>query len=280
MIKIVTDTTSALSHEYCQQHDIELVPQIIRFGEEAYLEGVELDEPAFLQRLKSSVQLPATAAPAPGMFDNAYRQAAEHGYPILSLHPSIELSGTVGSANAARNLYPNADIRVLDTRTVAGCLGEAVKLAAEWRDAGRPIDQIEADLLSLLPRSRTYFLVATLEYLRRNGRIGGATSLIGSVLQIKPILQLSNGRVEPLDKVRTHQKALERLKELILSECPRSPEARLNVMHADAASDADQLQAELSAALGTTNIPMYSVGPAITTHGGPGIVAAGFFAAP
>ncbi len=280
MIKIVTDTTCALSYEYCQQHGVDLVPQIIRFGEETFLEGVELDEPSFLQRLKSSARLPATAAPAPGMFDDAYRQAAEQGYPILSLHPSSELSGTVTSANVASNLYAQADIRVIDMRTVAGCLGEAVKLAVEWRDAGCAIDSIEGDLRGLIPRSRTYFLVATLEYLRRNGRIGGASSLIGSVLQIKPILQLSDGRVEPLDKVRTHQKALERLKDLILTECPRTPDARLNVMHADAAGEAEQLRAELGAALGIKDIPLYSVGPAITTHGGPGILGVGFFTAP
>jgi len=279
MIKIVTDTTCVLSREYCQQHDIEVVPQIIRFGEDTFLEGVELDEPAFLQRLKSSAQLPATAAPAPGLFDDAYRQAAEKGYPVLSLHPSSEVSGTVASAAVARNLHATADIRVIDMRTVAGCLGEAVKLAVERRDAGRTVDQIEAELQSLISRSRTYFLVATLEYLRRNGRIGGASSLIGSVLQIKPILQISNGRVEPLDKVRTHQKALERLKELILAECPRTPEARLSVMHADAVDDANRLRAELSAALGIKDIPLYSVGPAITTHAGPGTLAVGFFAA-
>jgi DegV family protein with EDD domain len=280
MIKIVTDTTAVLSREYYQQHDIAVVPQIIRFGEETFLEGVELDEPEFLQRLKSSAQLPATAAPAPGLFDKAFRQAAEKGQPVLAIHPSSEVSATVTSANAARQLYPNADIRVIDMRTVAGCLGEAVKLAVDWRDAGRSIDQIEADLGSLIPRSRTYFLVATLEYLRRNGRIGGASSLIGGMLQIKPILQLCNGRVEPLDKVRTHQKALERLKELILTECPRTPEARLSVMHADAADDANRLRAELSAALGISDIPLYSVGPAITTHAGPGVLAVGFFAAP
>jgi DegV family protein with EDD domain len=279
MIKIVTDTTSTLSREYCRQHDIDVVPQIIRFGEETFLEGVELDEPEFLRRLKSSVQLPATAAPAPGLFDEAYRQAAEQGYPVLSLHPSSEVSATVASAKVARDLYANADIRVIDMRTIAGCLGEAVKLAVEWRSAGRSVDQIEADLRSLIPRCRTYFLVATLEYLRRNGRIGGASSLIGSVLQIKPILQISNGRVEPLDKVRTHQKALERLKELILTECPRTPEARLSVMHADAAEDANRLRVELSASLGLTDIPLYSVGPAITTHAGPGTLAVGFFAA-
>jgi DegV family protein with EDD domain len=279
MIKIVTDTTSALSHEYCHQHEIELVPQVIRFGEKTFLEGVELEEPEFLQRLKSSAQLPATAAPAPGLFDPAYRQASEQQQAVLSIHPSTDVSGTVASATVARNMYPQADIRVIDMRTVAGCLGEAVKLAVEWRDAGRSVDQIEAELRSWIPRSRTYFLVATLDYLRRNGRIGGASSLIGSMLQIKPILQLYNGRVEPLDKVRTHQKALERLKELILTECPRAPEARLSVMHADAVEDAQRLRAELSAALGLTDVPLYSVGPAITTHAGPGVLAVGFFAA-
>jgi DegV family protein with EDD domain len=154
-----------------------------------------------------------------------------------------------------------------------------VKLTVEWRAAGLTADEIEARLKALIPRSRTYFLVATLEYLRRNGRIGGASSLIGSVLQIKPILQLSNGRVEPLDKVRTHQKALDRLKELVVSECPHSPEARLSVMHADVEAEANQLRNDLRIALGIGEIPLYSVGPAITTHAGPGVLAVGFFAA-
>jgi DegV family protein with EDD domain len=279
MIKIVTDTTAELSRDYCRAHDIELVPQIIRFGEETFLEGVEMDEPEFLRRLKASSTLPGTAAPAPGLFDVAYHHAAEHGYPILSIHPSREVSGTVTSANAARSLYPYADIRVIDMRTIAGCLGEAVKLAVEWRDAGLSAYEIEARLLALIPRSRTYFLVATLEYLQRNGRIGGASRLIGSMLQIKPILQLSDGRVEPLDKVRTYQKALDRLKELIVTECPRTPEARLSVMHADVEADAARLRDELRDVLGIDEIPLYPIGPAITTHGGPGILAVGFFAA-
>lgn len=278
MIKIVIDTTAALSRDYCREHDIDVVPQIIRFGEETFLEGVEMDEAEFLRRLKASSTLPGTAAPAPGLFDAAYRRAAEQGQPVLSIHPSREVSGTVTSAEAARTLYPHADIRVIDMRTVAGCLGEAVKLAVEWRAAGLSVAEIEARLKALIPRSRTYFLVATLEYLQRNGRIGGASRLIGSVLQIKPILQLSNGRVEPLDKVRTHQKAVDRLKEIVATECPRTPDACLNVMHADVAADADKLRRELCATLGIQAIPLYSVGPAITTHGGPGILAVGFFA--
>jgi DegV family protein with EDD domain len=279
MIKIVTDTTAELARDYCRAHEIDVVPQIIRFGEETFLEGVEMDESEFLRRLKSSSTLPGTAAPAPGLFDTTYRQAAERGDPILSIHPSSDVSGTVASANVARGLYPHANIRVIDMRTIAGCLGEAVKLAVEWRDAGLSVDDIETRLKALIPRSRTYFLVATLEYLQRNGRIGGASRLIGSVLQIKPILQLSDGHVEPLDKVRTYQKALERLKELVVAECPRTPDARLSVMHADVEADAAKLCDELRAALGIQEIPIYPIGPAITTHGGPGILAVGFFAA-
>ena len=136
MIKIVTDTTAELPLDYCRAHEIEVIPQIIRFGEETFLEGVEMDEPEFLRRLKASSTLPGTAAPAPGLFDTAYRNAAEHGYPILSIHPSREVSGTVASANVARSLYPHADIRVIDMRTIAGCLGEAVKLCIEAAGAG------------------------------------------------------------------------------------------------------------------------------------------------
>ena len=278
MIQIVTDTTAVLPRDYCDQHAVTVVPQIIRFGEETFLEGVEMSESEFLRRLKSSSVLPATAAPAPGLFEEAYQRAAEQGDSVLSIHPSTDVSGTVAAAHTARGLHPQADIRVIDMRTVAGCLGEAVKLAVEWRSEALMVDQIEQRLRALIPRSRTYFLVATLEYLQRNGRIGGASRLIGSVLQIKPILQLSAGRVEPLDKVRTHQKALERLKELVVKECPPVSTARLCVMQADAVAEAERLREQLCAELGLADIPLYSVGPAITTHAGPGTLAVGFYA--
>ena len=277
MIQIVTDTTAVLPRDYCDQHAVTVVPQIIRFGEETFLEGVEMSESEFLRRLKSSSVLPATAAPAPGLFEEAYQRAAEQGDSVLSIHPSTDVSGTVAAAHTARGLHPQADIRVIDMRTVAGCLGEAVKLAVEWRSEALSVDQIEQRLHALIPRSRTYFLVATLEYLQRNGRIGGASRLIGSVLQIKPILQLSAGRVEPLDKVRTHQKALERLKELVVKECPPVSTARLCVMQADAVAEAERLREQLCAELGLADIPLYSVGPAITTHAGPGTLAVGFY---
>lgn len=279
MIRLITDTTAVLSREYCEQHGVVLIPQIIRFGNESYLESVEMDEPEFLRRLVSSPVLPATAAPSPGLFDGTFKRASETGDTVIAIHPSSDVSGTVPSAFTAKSMYPEADIRILDMRTVGGCLAESVKLAVEWRDAGVSADDIVSRLQALIPRARTFFVVATLEYLHKNGRIGGAAKLIGSMLQIKPILQLADGHVEPFDKVRTHHKALERLKELVIAECPRSAEARLSVMHADAPTEANQLRDDLCKALDVCDIPLYSVGPAITTHAGPGTLAVGFFTA-
>lgn len=279
MIRLVTDTTAVLPRDFAAQHDLVVVPQIIRFGNDSYLEGVEMDEPEFLRRLVVSPVLPGTAAPAPGLFDETFRRAAEMGDTIIAIHPSSDVSGTVPSAFTAKSLYPDADIRIVDTRTIGGCLAEAVRLAVEWRDAGHTADRIVADLQALVPRTRTYFVVATLTYLYRNGRIGGAAKLLGSMLQIKPILHMLDGRVEAFDKVRTHHKALERLKEVVFAECPRSPESRLCIMHADSPTEASQLRDELCAELGVCDIPLYSVGPAITTHAGPGTLGVGFFTA-
>jgi DegV family protein with EDD domain len=279
MIQLVTDTTAVLSREFCQQHNVVLIPQIIRFGDQSYQEGIEMDEPEFLRRLVSSPVLPGTAAPPPGLFEPTFMRAAENGDTVIAIHPSKEVSGTVPSAFTAKSLYPDADIRIIDMRTLGGCLAEAVKMAIKWRDDGCSADDIVARLEALVPRVRTYFVVATLEYLHKNGRIGGAARLVGSMLQVKPILHIVDGHIEPFDKVRTHHKALERLKEAVLAECPRSPESCLTVMHADAPSEAQQLCTDLCATLGVCDIPLYSVGPAITTHAGPGTLAVGFYAA-
>jgi DegV family protein with EDD domain len=277
MIRLVTDTTAVLPREFAARNDLVVIPQIIRFGNDSYMEGIEMDEPEFLRRLVASPVLPGTAAPPPGLFDEMFRRAAETGDTVIAIHPSSDVSGTVPSAFTAKSLYPEADIRIVDMRTVGGCLAQAVRLAVEWRDAGQTADRIVADLTALIPRARTYFVVATLEYLHKNGRIGGASKLLGSMLQIKPLLHIVNGRVEAFDKVRTHHKALERLKDVVFAECPRSPESRLCVMHADAPTEANQLRDDLCAELGVCDIPLYSMGPAITTHAGPGTLAVGFY---
>lgn len=278
-VRIVTDTTASLLPEQVAAHQLEVVPQVIIFGEESFLESVELSTEEFIRRLKSSPELPKTAAPPPGEFVKAYERQLARAQTVISIHPSADVSGTVRSAQTAKeDAFPEADIRIIDTRTVGGCLGAMALVAAEWAESGVGPDEIVRRVEAMIPRARTYFLIRTLEYLQKGGRIGGAAALMGSVLQIKPILEIRGGRVEVLEKVRSQQRARERLMELVAEQCPRSGEGRLCVMHADAITDGLQLVADLRSTLGLESVPpLLDVGAAITTHGGPGILGVGFF---
>lgn len=277
-IRIVTDTTATLPSEFVRAHDIQVVPQIVVFGQKTYFENVTLSFDEFLGLLKSSPMLPKTSAPQPGDMIEAYRCQLEHADTIISLHPSIDVSGTVRSALTAKNTtFPDADIRIIDSRTAGGNLASIVIAATEWAEHGIGADEIIQRVNAMIPRGRVYFLVATLEYLQKGGRIGGASALIGTALQIKPILELKNGRVEAFEKVRTHHRALERIKELALEQCPRSEDAHLCVMQADAEDVAQKLVADLQSELGIKDIPIYPCGASITTHVGPGTLAVAFF---
>ena len=278
MVKIITDTLACLSEEYARQHEIPIIPQVIYFGNESYLEGVTMDIATFMRRLVSSPVLPKTAAPPPELFCEAFERFVPSAEPILCIHPSAEVSGTVRSALTAAEEFPGADIRVIDTRLIASPLGTVVRLAVKWAEEGMSADEIQKRVLEMSQRCHIYFLVATLEYLQKGGRIGGAQALLGSLLQIKPILAFRDGRVEPYEKERTHKRALARLKELALTQIPRDREGYLTVLHAGVPEEGAALARELRAALSLAEVPLYHVPPAIITHGGPGILGVAFFA--
>ncbi len=280
---IITDTTSVISAQFARQHHVPVIPQVINFGNESFLEGVEMDIIAFMHRLCTSSELPKTAAPPVELFVKEFERLVPTGRPILCLHPSSEVSGTVRSALTAKAEFPDADIRVIDTRTIASPLASMVQCAVEWAEAGLDVDTIETRIQDMMARCRLYFLVATLDFLARGGRIGGASAMVGTLLQIKPILTFSEGRVNPCEKVRTHKAALTRLKEIVIEQYPRSEdgiglrEGYLTVMHASAVDQGQELVENLRAALGLAEIPLHNMPPAIVTHGGPGILAVGFF---
>lgn len=277
MIHIITDTTACLPLELANRYKIPVVPQIVSFNNDSFYEGVNIDNLTFMARLKSSSELPKTAAPPPELFNEHFERMCAQGGTIFCIHPSAEVSGTVRSASVAKMDFPGADIRVIDSRTVGSPLGTIVQLAAEWGEEGLEADAIEARIKSLIRRGRIYFLVSTLEYLARGGRIGGAQALLGSVLQIKPILTLKDGRVEPFEKERTHKRAINRLKEIVLEQIPRDGSGYLSIMHAGVPDQGQALAAELSVLINQPYVPVRDVPPAIVTHGGPGILAAAFF---
>jgi DegV family protein with EDD domain len=277
MVKIIADTLACLTPEVAERYQIPVIPQVINFGDESYYEEVEMDAPTFLARLKASEELPKTAAPPPGLFTAEFERLAPLGEPILCIHPSAQVSGTVSSATAAMKEFPEANIRIIDTKVIATPLGTMVTLAAEWAEEGLDADTIEARLADLTARCRIYFMVDTLEYLARGGRIGGASALLGSMLQMKPILTFKDGQVDQYDRTRTHKRAVAQLKQLVLDQIPRDGSGHLSVMHADALDEAREIAAELKEILGLEDVPIANVPPAIVTHAGPGVLGAGFF---
>lgn len=277
MVKIIADTTSGLPANVARKYNIPIIPQIINFGDQSFIENVNIDNAEFIRRLRACKELPKTAAPAPEWFVQEFEKLVPLGEPILCIHPSAEVSGTVRSALIAAKEFPGADIRVIDTRLVANPLATMVELAAEWAHSGLDADTIETRLKSMIPRARLYAVVDTLEYLARGGRIGGAAALLGTVLQVKPILTLRDGKVDQFEKERTHRRAIGRLKELVHSMYPRDENGYLGILHAAVSDEANALAGELKRELGLKEVPVLDVPPAITTHAGPGMIGVSFF---
>jgi len=279
MVKIVADTTSGLPHETLKRLDIALIPQIVCFGEDSYRDDTEIDNATFLQKLKASTELPKTAAPPPALYHPVFEQARQDGEDVVVVAPSGKVSGTVRSAEVAAQDFPDLKVHVVDSLTVAGNLASLVLMAKEWAGQGIKAGEIVDRLNQWIPRGQIFFLVDTLEYLQKGGRIGGAKALLGEILQIKPILCLKEGQVEPFEQQRTKKRAVARLLEVVEEKCPKGPQAHLCVMQAGAPQEAAALAAELNSRMNIPDIPIYEMPPAIMTHGGPGILAVGFFEA-
>ncbi len=278
MIRIIADTTCALPREITKALGIPVLPQIIIFGEESFRDDTELNTALFLKKLRASAVLPKTAAPPPALYMPIFEEILRKGDIPLVVCPSSDVSGTLRSAEVAAKDFPDKGIRVVDTRTVAGMLGAAVLLADRWAKQNVPMEEILVRLENLRKQSRTYFVVDTLEYLHKGGRIGGAKRLVGEMLQVKPILRVLDGRVEAYEQQRTRARSLARLQELVAGECPKGEGSFLCVMQADAEATAKELADVFKGRMGINEVPIYELPPAIVTHGGPGTVAVGFFA--
>ncbi len=277
MTIVVADTTCGLPRDLLKARGIPLIPQVVIFGEKSYHDDHEIDTATFLQKLKASPALPKTAAPEPTLYYPFFDEARKRGESVVVVAPTGKASGTVRSAETAAQEFAGLDVRVVDTQTIACNLGSLVLLADDMAKAGESADGIVVKLNDMIPRGRIYFLVATLEYLAKGGRIGGAKKLLAELLEIKPILQIREGQVEPFEQQRTHKRALARLEEIVREQCPKSPEARLAVMQVEAEEEARELAASLQSWWGGGEVPIYELPPAIVTHGGPKTMGVGFF---
>lgn len=277
MVQIIADTTCSLPREILKARGIPLIPQVVMFGEQSYHDDSEIDTATFLKKLKNSPNLPKTAAPEPTLYYPYFEAAKKKGESVIVVAPTSKASGTVRSAETAAQEFPSLDVRVVDTLTISCNLASLVLVADDMSKAGATADAIVAKLTGLIPRGRIYFLVATLEYLAKGGRIGGAKKLLAELLEIKPILTIREGQVEPFEQQRTHKRALARLAEVVREQCPQTPEARLSVMQVEAEEEARELASTLQSWWGVGEVPIYELPPAIVTHGGPKTMGVGFF---
>lgn len=277
MTIIVADTTCGLPRDLLAQRGIPLIPQIVIFGEESFHDDRDMNTAKFLQMLKASKDLPKTAAPEPPLYFPIFKQAQDKGESVIVVAPSSKASGTVRSAQTAALEFPETDIRVVDTQTTSCNLGSLVLVADDMAKAGEPADEIVAKLNDMIPRGRLYFLVDTLEYLAKGGRIGGARRLLAELLEIKPILQVKDGQVESFEQLRTKKRALARLAEVVTEQCPAVEPAHLCVLQVEAEHEAATLVADLKVRVNVCQIPIYELPPAIVAHAGPRALGVGFF---
>jgi DegV family protein with EDD domain len=280
MIKIIADTTCSIPVEKLKALGVDFVPQIITFGDVSYRDDYELSTSAFLEKLSVAKNLPGTAAPPPALYNPIYERILNDGDIALVLAPSAKLSGTFRSATVAADEYNSDRIHIIDTKTIAGNLGTIVLKAKVWADQGISISELIERIEDLSARDQTYFLVPTMEYLHKGGRIGGAAKLIGTLLQIVPILTLRDGGIEVYDKVRSLKQATSNLVELNTSICENNPEAYLTIGQGDSQLLLDKISNQLQDRLELAEIPSYIAPPAIIVHAGPGLVATSCFSRP
>jgi DegV family protein with EDD domain len=206
-VKIVTDSSAYPEPEVIAKHDIRVVPLRVAFGSEIFAEGVDITNEEFYQRLAQGGQLPTTSQPSVTDFIKVYRELAEQGHHILSIHISSKLSGTCASALAAKNALPQAQIEIIDALTIA--MGMLISPAAEAAERGETLSQIAASIEKLNKCINVVGAFDTLEYLWKGGRIGAARALVGTLLKIKPVLTQEGGEVKVLNKSRTRAHAIE-----------------------------------------------------------------------
>ncbi len=270
MVRIVTDSTCDLTPEQASQIGIDAIAHLhVRFGNDSYVDGVTLGRQQFLTLLKENPNFPTTSQPSVGDFVEIYEQFK--GDPIVSIHISRSLSGTIASAEAACPMV-NGDITVIDSRSLNAGMTLLLAEAARMARSGASARDIKERIESLVPRTRLNFALESLESLQRGGRVGAAQALDSGTVQFKPIITVKNGKIEPLERVRTTPKAVARLREIALADLRDQAEPQVCFMHAGAEALGRDLMVSTMNEKTIRDPLLIEAGPVIATHLGPGTV--------
>ena len=269
-VRIVTDSSCDLPQAMADALGIRIVPLSVRFGDTEYIDRTTITATEFWSKCAASATLPETAAPSPGSFEETYRSlAAEGATSIVVVALSSDLSATMQSAElAARAVAPGIDVRIVDSRNASMGLGLTVLACAELAKTGASADEVVARAQSVIPRTRVFAALDTLDNLKKGGRIGGAKAMLATVMSIKPLISITNGLVEEAGKQRTRSKALAHLVDILRNQ--EVPIERLAVLNAKCA-DIDAFIAMVKEVY-TGEIIVGDIGAVIGTHAGQGTI--------
>jgi len=279
-IALVTDSTTYMPAELLKKYNISVAPQVLIWGDQSYKDGVDIESREFFTRLKTAKVMPSTSQVAVVSFQEIFQDLVDKDFEVLALLVSSKLSGTVQSALQAKELMGSSGekVNVVDSQSVAMALGFQVLAVARALEKGASLQEA----IALSERSHEYtgvsFAVDTLEFLHRGGRIGGAQRFLGTMLNMKPILAIQDGRVEGIDRIRTKNKAQDRVLELTIEKVAGRSPVRLATLHANAEEDAKALLARAEQALNPVESILTEVSPTVGTHAGPGTVGLAFMA--
>jgi DegV family protein with EDD domain len=271
-IAIITDSLASIPDDLQKKYGIGVALQILIWGEETLLDGVDITEQQFYERLATADVIPTTSQATAATFVKLFEPHVAKGSPILAILVSDVLSGTIQSAEQAKSSFPDAAIEVVDSKAASMAQGYQVLAAARAAADGRPFDEVVKLARRAPDHAGVLFVVDTLEFLHRGGRIGGAKRLLGTALSLKPVLQLQEGAVEPLENVRTKSKAKARMLDLVEGRLAGKDKIRLAALHANAEEEAVELLETMQQRFEAVETHMTPVSPVIGTHTGPGTV--------
>lgn len=268
-VKIVTDSLADIPRPLADELEITQVPCLVRFGDETFRDRIDLTPTEFYKRLSTTPALPATSQPSVGTFELVYQKLAQTTDEIFSIHVIGDLSGTLNAARLAAKNIANAEIQIVDSRQVSMGLGWLAILAARAAQAGHTLEEIRALIEDAIPRVHILGMLDTLQYAQRGGRLGKGSALVGTLLNVKPLLSVVRGEIVPVENVRTLKRALERLAEIAMTA---GPIQELAIIHAAAPEYAQKLHALLANTFPQEQIVLSETGPVLGTHTGPGSV--------
>lgn len=271
-IKIITDSTSDLPKDFAEKYDIEVLPLTIFFDKDELRDWIDITPKAFFERMRNSEKLPTTSQVNPNTFKEKYELFLQSYDHIISLHLSSDASGTYNSAVIARDMVDKDRITVIDTRNYTYGFGQMVVEAAKMSQEGKSKDEIVDRINYLISNVKTLFVVDTLEYLKKGGRLSSTKATIGTLLNLKPILTVENGKIVAIDKARGMKKALRRIVEIMKEQGAELKGQIIKLGHADNIEHLKEFESEIEEAYGNVEKEEFEIGCVIGVYCGPGTV--------